>query len=327
MNQNALISIIIPNYNREHLIAETLDSVMAQTYTNWECIIVDDHSTDNSWKIVAKFCEKDGRFIQVKRPDTISKGACSCRNYGFQLSKGAYINWFDSDDIMVANKLEKQILGAEKNNSDLVVCQTQFFEHNVLNLKHYWNKTFTPKYDPLTDFITFRLAWSTNAPLWKKSFLESKYLFNTSLTSSQDLEFHVRLLTYLPKFVVINKILVFNRVHAKRIGVLTNNNRQETRLNSRVLVFNSLKEKDLLNKEIKNYFISFFINQLKYINNEEISFYKSLILKIKFCTGNYKWYLNFYPRIMLYLFIFKIFEKRHLTFKYLIKQVINEGRI
>lgn len=324
---NTLISIIIPNYNREYLIAESLESIIAQTYQNWECIVVDDHSTDKSWEVVDGFCKKDKRFVQVRRPNNLSKGACSCRNYGFEMSKGSYISWFDSDDIMLPAKLEKQLRLAEIEKSDLVICQTRFFETDVSNLKHFWNANFAPKHDPLTDYITFRLAWSTNAPLWKKTFLESKDLFNINLTSSQDWEFHARMLSCDPKFSVVNKTLVFNRMHLKRIGVSENNNRNKIRFDSRLLVFDELMKKKFFNKEIKNYFRAFFMNQLKYVVENENYLELKLIPAIKWCTNSYKWHLNFYPRIVVYLFIFRTFGKRHLTYKYLIKQLVNQGRI
>ena len=125
MEKNPLISIIIPNFNRAHLISETLESIRNQTYKHWECIVVDDHSIDNSWAIVDDYCKKDKRFKQVKRPNELPKGACSCRNYGFEISKGLYVNWFDSDYIMISDKLEKQLEQLLKTESDVVVCQTQ----------------------------------------------------------------------------------------------------------------------------------------------------------------------------------------------------------
>ena len=323
---NPLVSIIIPNYNREHLIGETLKSIRAQTYTHWECIVVDDHSTDASWSIVDDFCKQDKRIQQVKRPQELLKGACSCRNYGFAISKGEFINWFDSDDLMAANKLELQVLELVTNNTDLVVCRTQFFEENIDNLKHYWNSHFTPKFDPLTDFITFRLAWSTNAPLWRKSFLEKKELFNISLSSSQDWEFHVRLFCDVSKNTVLRDVLVFNRMHNSRIGVENTINRKVVRFNSRVLAFNKICERRLINVEIKKYFNSFFMNQLKQINTFTDIQFKELVSLIKENTKKKDWYFSVYPRIVLYYLIFKISGKRLFTYKFLIKQVVNDNR-
>ena len=103
---NPLISIIIPTFNRAHYIQETLDSILNQTYINWECIIIDDGSEDNTQEVLAKYLKKDVRFQFHIRPENRPKGANSCRNYGFELSKGDLIKWFDSDDIMLPNHIE-----------------------------------------------------------------------------------------------------------------------------------------------------------------------------------------------------------------------------
>ena len=76
-----LVSIIIPTYNREHLIGETLDCVISQTYTNWECIVVDDGSHDNTPEVIKSYFNNDERIKFYNRPDYKNKGASSCRNY------------------------------------------------------------------------------------------------------------------------------------------------------------------------------------------------------------------------------------------------------
>ena len=106
---NPLVSIIIPTYNRANLIGETLNSIKAQTYTNWECIVVDDGSTDQSDRVLEIYCKKDHRFQFYNRPEKRPKGANACRNYGFKKSKGVYILFFDSDDFMLKTKLELQL--------------------------------------------------------------------------------------------------------------------------------------------------------------------------------------------------------------------------
>src|SRR5690606_34809029 len=109
MTHSPLVSIIIPTYNRAHLISETLDSVLAQTYTNWECIVVDDGSTDATEALLHDYMEKDKRFQYHKRPVNHLPGGNGARNYGFNQSQGEFIQWFDSDDLMVSEKLELQV--------------------------------------------------------------------------------------------------------------------------------------------------------------------------------------------------------------------------
>ncbi|GGE10691.1 glycosyltransferase family 2 protein [Psychroflexus salis] len=109
MREQPLVSIIIPTYNRAHLIGETLDSVLAQTYPNWECIIVDDGSKDNTDEVVGEYVRKDARFKYYHRPDEHLPGGNGARNYGFKMSQGEYVNWLDSDDLFSENKIEEQL--------------------------------------------------------------------------------------------------------------------------------------------------------------------------------------------------------------------------
>ena len=104
-----MVSIIIPTYNRAHLIADTLESILEQSYPNWECLIIDDGSTDATKILIQRYCDSDKRIQYHQRPSNKPKGANACRNYGLQKAKGAYIVFFDSDDLMTNNHLELKL--------------------------------------------------------------------------------------------------------------------------------------------------------------------------------------------------------------------------
>lgn len=186
---NDLVSIIIPTYNRAHLIEATLESIMLQTHQNWECIVVDDGSEDATESILDSYSKKDKRIKFFKRPQTLQKGANSCRNYGFELSSGEYINWFDSDDIMLEDFLEKKI------NS--FTSEIQF----VIASGYYWNPDDNTrtilKMEQTTnlyaDFAMWKIKILTPSVLFKKSFLTNKELFNTAMKRGQEAEFFARL--------------------------------------------------------------------------------------------------------------------------------------
>ena len=97
MNQNPLISIIIPVYNVEDYIRPCLDSILAQTYTNFEAILVDDGSKDGSGRICDEYAEKDSRFIVVHKENG---GVSSARNKGLEIAKGEWVLFCDSDDTL-----------------------------------------------------------------------------------------------------------------------------------------------------------------------------------------------------------------------------------
>ena len=165
-----LVSILIPNYNKAPYISETLDSVLAQTYTNWECIIVDDHSTDNSWKILEEYALKDSRFKIFQRPSHLPKGGNTCRNYAFELSNGEYIQWFDSDDLMLENMLEIRI--SEIAGYDFVVFSGMKFYKNIGDTDVIFSPLFYDDY--ISRFIALDPPWLTQSVLFSKEFIIQK---------------------------------------------------------------------------------------------------------------------------------------------------------
>ncbi|WP_067148392.1 glycosyltransferase family 2 protein [Pseudotamlana agarivorans] len=208
-----LISIIIPTFNRAHLIRGTLDSVLAQTYTNWECLVVDDGSTDGTDAIMAEYCAKDARFQYYHRPKDRLPGGNAARNYGFEVSKGEYVNWFDDDDIMLPEFISKKIYAFERIKTlQLVICSGSFADsslknHNVIDLKitSYLYK----------DYSQWNLKVLTPSVLFKKDFLANKDLFKTEILRGQETEFLSRLFFELPKeqYFIINSSLFLYRQH------------------------------------------------------------------------------------------------------------------
>lgn len=117
MINEPLVSIITPLYNSEKFIAETIESVLAQTYENWEMIIVNDCSKDNGAKIVEEYIKKDKRIKLFNNEKNM--GVSFTRNRALDLSQGKYIAFLDSDDLWHKEKLKKQISFMENNNLSL----------------------------------------------------------------------------------------------------------------------------------------------------------------------------------------------------------------
>ncbi|WP_317897484.1 glycosyltransferase [Aurantibacillus circumpalustris] len=123
--QKSIISIIIPAYNYGNYLGECLDSVLAQTYSNWECVIVDNGSTDNTAQVAKSYVAKDPRFIYVH---TEQKGVSFARNKAIELSKGKFILPLDADDKIASTYLEKaeKILRTKKDIR-VVYCDAELF--------------------------------------------------------------------------------------------------------------------------------------------------------------------------------------------------------
>lgn len=114
-----LVSIIMPSYNTDKFIAKSINSVLNQTYKNWELIIVDDCSTDKTDEVVYSFLQ-DSRIHYFKNDK--NSGAAVTRNRAIREAKGKYIAFLDSDDLWDPNKLEKQIAFMQKNNIHFCYC-------------------------------------------------------------------------------------------------------------------------------------------------------------------------------------------------------------
>ncbi|MFZ4672013.1 MAG: glycosyltransferase family 2 protein [Flavobacterium sp.] len=192
MNDNQLVSIIIPTYNRAHLIEETLDSVLAQTYTNWECIIVEDGSNDKTVQVIEIFISKDNRFKLLYR-NRDPKGAPTCRNIGLELAKGDYIVYLDSDDLLAPFCLEQRVSLFNQNQScHFLVFKNILFQEESIEKGFYWN--IDTDEDDLSRFLRMDALWQTSGPIYKKEFLIKMGGFDENLLFWQDYDLHLRCL-------------------------------------------------------------------------------------------------------------------------------------
>lgn len=139
MIQKNLVSIVTPNYNCAKFISQTIESVLFQTYTNWEMLIVDDCSTDGSYEIALKYAEKDSR-IKVMRNEQNS-GAAVSRNKAIEIANGEFIAFLDSDDLWIPEKLEKQIAFMRANCCDFSFCEYEHIDEENNSLHKIANVT------------------------------------------------------------------------------------------------------------------------------------------------------------------------------------------
>ncbi|MBE6649505.1 MAG: glycosyltransferase family 2 protein [Ruminococcaceae bacterium] len=123
-----LVSVIIPAYNAEKFIAETVSSVQAQTISDMEIIIIDDCSTDKTAEIIERLAKEDERIVFIKGEK--NQGVAKVRNKGLSLAKGKYVALLDSDDLWLKDKLERQIKLAEEKKADIVYCSYSMIDEN-----------------------------------------------------------------------------------------------------------------------------------------------------------------------------------------------------
>lgn len=194
-----LVSIIIPVFNREAIISNTLDSVKNQTYENWECIIVDDNSSDNSIKICEQYANENNQFKILK--NTKPKGnASQCRNIGINQSEGEFIIFLDSDDYLLKTCLENRVKVIQRNpNLDFWVFPTFVRRPDSEELNKF-NPTSKTK-DHLKRFIRHNPPWTIMGPIWRKKSIQSIGGFDETFFRFQDPEIHSKALLNGLKYI------------------------------------------------------------------------------------------------------------------------------
>lgn len=159
---NPLVSVIIPTYNRAELIGETLQSVKNQTYQNWECIVVDDGSDDNTEELIENLSQKDSRYKFFKR-DKAPKGGPACRNIGIENAKGEFIIFLDSDDFLANFCLELRVqFMKDFPQLDFAVFQMKYYEEEPNSNEELITKE---RKNYLFSFLRHDLPWCITSPI------------------------------------------------------------------------------------------------------------------------------------------------------------------
>ncbi|MDN3595040.1 glycosyltransferase family 2 protein [Zunongwangia endophytica] len=220
-----LVSIIIPTYNRSNLIGETLDSIIAQSYKNWNCTIIDDGSDDYTTELLEFYIQKDNRFSFYKRTENYLPGGNGARNYGLNLAKGDYIIFFDSDDLMTEDHIEVKIKSLLKHKVDYVITRTRFLHGSKCDFDHYY--TFEKYEITLYNYLFQKINWLTYDTLIKATLAKS-ILFNEKLYTGQEYNYYSKLTAKSTHCIFIDKVVTLRRKHeVSKQGGLKNDKKAE----------------------------------------------------------------------------------------------------
>nr|WP_225000356.1 glycosyltransferase [Cesiribacter sp. SM1] len=198
MKNQALISVIIPCYNYSHFLEETVNSVLDQTYQNFECLIIDDGSQDSTREVAEELEKKDPR---VKYFHQTNQGLSAARNTGILKSKGEFIQFLDADDLLSKEKLASQAaVFAASEKTDIVYCRALYFdtEHPAVFYKDFQKKgrEWMPKVSGRGRKVLRQLIRGNimvvSAPLVRRSLFDKTGFFDIELKSYEDWDLWMR---------------------------------------------------------------------------------------------------------------------------------------
>lgn len=210
------VSVIVPAYNQAKYLKQTLNSVLNQTYNDWECVIVNDGSTDNTAKIAKNYVKKDKRFKYIYQKN---KGLAGARNTGIKTSQGEYIGFLDSDDLWKPSMLEKTVTFLAGNHKTSIVSGAWSYVDK--NGKLISRKNGPAKCENYLVELLFGNLFPVHALLIKKAVFIDCGFFDSSLPSSEDWDMWLRVANKGYRFNYVNDLIAHYRIHNNTI---TSNN-------------------------------------------------------------------------------------------------------
>jgi len=270
-----LVSIIIPCYNSEEFIADTVKSAYNQDYPNFEVICVDNNSTDRSWEILNELKEQFPQLILAKET---KQNACAARNKGMSLSTGEWLQFLDSDDLLLPSKISQQMKAIEEMDVEVPFLVGTYIRRDLIKNGEQEIKAF---YEPWKGIIYNRLG-QTTTNLFKRAALEEVGGWNDDLKSSQEYDLMFRLLRRNETIARCDKP---NTIVQAREGSINTTN----------LLANQHRYLHLLAR-IMDHLVK---NNKKFYDTIEESFFQKMFVRIRLSAINgFPDYAYFYEKIM-----------------------------
>jgi glycosyltransferase involved in cell wall biosynthesis len=268
MRKEALVSIIMPTFNREKLLPRAINSVIDQTYNNWELIVIDDRSTDNTKELIQEHSEKDKRIRYIK--NTHKKGPGGARNTGIEAAKGKYLAFLDSDDEWFKYHLKNSVKVLQNEqvkicvsnwyrriNKKLVEAKLLGFKESINDLKPkvkknliFFDERFY-EYSILNDPVWF---YHLNGAVFEKSILKNVRLMNEKLITSEDVEFLTRIFFNFNFCFINNSHFIWNEGRDNLYFFRGKENKRDSELIDKLCFIykNEIKQRKIRKKFIKN---------------------------------------------------------------------------
>lgn len=284
-----LVSVIVPIYNVEKYIKECVESIINQTYKNLEIILINDGSTDDSYKICKKYSDQDSRIVLI---DKENGGSASAKNYGLKIAKGDYISFVDSDDFIELDMIEYMLNTIKKFNTDIVQCELIDLYKNTIEFEQY---DIVENRIEARDFLSlFLTQWKNSLfcnKLFKKEIIKNIYFKEGRCIDDEF--FTYKCVINSSKVVVSNKIVYNYRM--RKSGVMKSEKSQKQILRDRVdylieryeIVKSVYKD---LDKEFLEHLLTYYliISRDYYIDQNLLDYMKNILksMKGKIITSN-----------------------------------------
>lgn len=205
MESTPLVSVVIPAYNSEKTLDACIKSVITQSYSNLEIIVVNDGSSDDSKIIIEGYAIRDARIILIDK--TINKGLVRARQTGVEVARGKYIQYLDSDDVLREGAIETLVKKAEETNADIVVAPFFYCGDGTLQKSLFFVFDELPGIDYLRGVMMWKAHWC----VWSKFHLRSLYqnpIERPDISLGEDVILSTQLLFYAKRVVPIYQEVV-----------------------------------------------------------------------------------------------------------------------
>jgi glycosyltransferase involved in cell wall biosynthesis len=220
-----LVSVIIPCYNQGRFLADALDSVLAQTYSQWECVIVNDGSTDETRSVAQRYVRKDPRFRHVELEH---RGVSAARNRGLRETSGRYIQFLDSDDVIAPAKFELQLAAVSSSTRlALAFCDHLYGAEDDIHRTIEHHRFYRPRFRMARPIEDIAARWETELSIPMQCFLfdsrlfrERGIFFNEQLSNHVDWDCWMRVFALEPEVFCVPQVLAISRYHS---GSMTRN--------------------------------------------------------------------------------------------------------
>lgn len=219
------VSVLMPNYNGKRYVQKAIESILKQSYRNFEFVIVDDCSTDGSWEIINQYAKLDQRIVPVRNERNI--GVAATLNHGLRFCKGKWVARMDSDDISEPNRLKIQLSRLKEEQGDVCACDIKIIDDSdeVRAERIYSNKN-------IGNSILIESPVAHPTVIMRRELLGEETPYDLDFESAEDYDLWLRLYAKGAKFIVLPQTLYLYRLHLGQVK--SKNTKKQLRTTLRV---------------------------------------------------------------------------------------------